>query len=78
VAGVLLSFSLSKNKAISLMHQGFLEAGSIILFLTLVALFYKHLAFRSTAVQFLLFLAAGQALYWRRRLKAPAVAAVSR
>jgi len=62
------SLRLSGRKEIPEFHRAALEAGAVILAMLLTALFYKHFALRSAAVQFVLYLAVGQACYWSARL----------
>lgn len=66
------SFRLSRNKWVPAVHRALLEAGGIILVLGLVTLVHKQQALKSAAVQFLLFLSVGQAIYWRRHAAQPA------
>ncbi len=79
VVGVLLSIGalcwlawqslrLSARSELPAFHRAALDAGAAILLMLVPALFYKHFALKSPAVQFLLFMAAGQVCYWQARL----------
>lgn len=62
------SFVFARQDSIPVRHRAYLEAGAILLLLSVPMLFYKHLALKSAAVQFLLFLSAGQVLFWQARM----------
>lgn len=71
VALVLLalrSLRLSTRQELPIFHRGALEAGAAVLMMLIPALFYRDFALKSPAVQFVLFLAAGQVCYWQSRL----------
>jgi hypothetical protein len=62
------SFRLSASTDVPISHRALLEAGGAVLLMLLPSLFYKHFPLKSPAVQFVIFLAAGQVCYWHAQL----------
>jgi hypothetical protein len=65
-----MSLRLSKDSRVPEFHRAALEGGAVVLAVLIPALFYKHFALKSGAVQFVLFFCVGQMCYWHARVAA--------